>query len=91
VRREQRPEQRDRDQEGDDPHTDLRARQPQRVAQDPEPRPALEDRAGADGLDGGLEADVYGGVDGGIAHRAAVLSFGVTRIVARSAIRFMAT
>jgi hypothetical protein len=85
VRRDQRSEQRDRDQEQDDRRTNLGPPETERVAQDPELRAALKRRVRADGLDGRLEADVDG------AHRAAVLSFGVTRIVARSAMRFIST
>jgi hypothetical protein len=92
VRGDERPEHRDGDDEGHDGQADARAREPQRVAQDAQPRALLQDRRSAgDRLDRALKAEVDGGVDRSVAHRAAVLSRGVTKMVARSASRLSAT
>ena len=71
---------------------DPRARHPQRALEDAEPRAASGATAApAPCGDRALEREVDRAVDGLLAHRVAVLSFGVTRIVSTSAARLSST
>jgi hypothetical protein len=87
VGRDQRPQQRDQHDHADDRDADAGAPEPQRVGHEGK-APARRHPLDVWGLP---EGEVDRAVDGLVGHRPAVLSFGVTRIVATSASRLSPT